>query len=219
MEEQAVILTRRQALRAGAMSAAALAAPAILTGTAAAQTVDVAELMKPGPLGEMALGPENSAVTLVEYASMTCGHCANFHRDTYAKVKEAYIETDKIRFVFREFPLDPLAAAAFMLARCAPEDKYFDVIDVMFAQQRRWAFTDNPLQSLQDFARQIGFTQKSFEACLTNQELLDGVNWVRNRASEKFGVNATPTFFLNGKKLSGGALGFDDMSRLLDAEL
>jgi len=214
-----VSVTRRQALQAGAISAGALLTPGILAGSAMAQSVDIAEFMKPGPLGEKALGPEDAKVVVVEYASMTCGHCANFHKNTFGKVKEKYIDTNKIRFVFREFPLDNVASAAFMLARCAPEDKYFDVIDLMFEEQRNWAFTNNPLQSMMDFSKQIGFTQASFEACLTNQKLLDGVRWVADRGSKMFNVSATPTLFLNGKKLSGGALSFEQMSELLDAEL
>ena len=214
-----MILTRRQALRAGAISTGAFIAPGFISGPAAAQSVDIAELMQPGPLGEKALGPEDAKVVLVEYASMTCGHCANFHKNTYGKMKENYIDTNKIRYLFREFPLDPLASAASMLARCAPEEKFFDVIDLLFAEQRVWAYTDNPVKSLLDFSKQVGFTEKSFETCLTNQALLDGVNWVRERASTKFGVNSTPTFFLNGKMLSGGAMSFDDLSKLLDAEL
>ena len=212
-------MTRRQALHAGAIATGALMASGPLLGPAAAQSVDIAEFMKPGPLGEKSLGPEDAKVVLVEYASMTCGHCATFHKNTFAKIKEKYIDSNKIRFVFREFPLDNIASAAFMLARCAPEDKYFDVIDLMFAEQKTWAYTNNPLQSMMDFSKQIGFTQASFEACLTNQELLDGVRWVADRGSKKFDVSATPTLFLNGKKLSGGAMNFDKMSELLDAEL
>lgn len=212
-------VTRRQTLQAGAISMGALMTSGIISGSALAQDVDIAEFMEPGPLGERALGPEDAKVVIVEYASMTCGHCANFHKNTFSKIKEKYIDSNKIRFVFREFPLDNVASAAFMLARCAPEDKYFEIIDLMFEQQRTWAFTNNPLQSMMDFSKQIGFTQKSFEACLTNQELLDGVRWVADRGSKKFNVRATPTLFLNGKRLSGGALSFDQMSALVDAEL
>ena len=211
--------TRRQLLQSGALAGGALFASTAFGTAVLAQSVDMGELMKPGPLGDKALGPEDAKVTLVEYASMTCGHCANFHNGTFKKVKEEYIDTEKIRFVFREFPLDPLAAAAFMLARCAPEAKYFDVIDSMFENQRQWISSENPVAGLLAFAKQIGFTDQSFEQCLTNQELLDGVNWVRDRAAKDFGVSATPTFFLNGEKLRGGALSFDQLSELLNAEL
>jgi protein-disulfide isomerase len=129
-----VTQTRRQFLKTTALTTAALglasAAPAW------AQSVDEDELLKPGPLGDKILGDENAPVTIVEYASMTCGHCANFHERTWPDLKKDYIETGKVRFIFREFPLDPVASAAFMLARCAPQEKYFDIVDIMFEEQR-----------------------------------------------------------------------------------
>nr|WP_245165236.1 DsbA family protein [Stappia sp. 28M-7] len=168
-----------------------------------AQSVDVEELMKPGALPDKVLGSEDAPLTIVEYASMTCGHCANFHKNTYPHLKKEYVETGKARFVFREFPLDPVASAAFMLARSVPEDKYFEVVDFMFAEQRAWAFTQDPYNSLLNFAKQIGFTQESFEKVLTDQALLDGINATRDRASSQFGVDSTPTFFFNGNKVNG----------------
>lgn len=185
---------------------------------ALAQSVNVDELMKPGPLGEKALGDENAPVTIIEYASMTCGHCASFHKRTWPDLKKEYIETGKVRFVFREFPLDPVAAAAFMLARCAPQDKYFEIVDTLFENQRSWAFTDNPYQSMLDFSKQIGFTQESFEECLTNQGLLDAVNAVKDRGANEFGVNSTPTFFINGERVSG-ALSIEEMGKLIEENL
>jgi protein-disulfide isomerase len=135
-----VSLNRRQLLlRASAgLVAAGTALPAL---PAFAQSVDAAKLLEPGVLPDKVLGDENAPVAVVEYASMTCGHCANFHKEAYPHLKSEYIETGKVRFIFREFPLDPVAAAAFMLARCAPEEKYFDIVDLMFEQQRSWAFT------------------------------------------------------------------------------
>ncbi|WP_299811156.1 DsbA family protein [uncultured Roseibium sp.] len=208
--------TRRQFLKTTALAATALA----LAGTfpAFAQSVDLDELLKPGPLGDKVLGEEDAPVTIVEYASMTCGHCANFHKQTYADMKKDYIDTGKVRFIFREFPLDPVAAAAFMLARCAPADKYFEIVDIMFEQQRSWAFTDNPYQSLLDFSKQIGFTQESFEECLTNQGMLDAVNAVKDRGAAEFGVNSTPTFFINGEKHSG-ALSIDELGKIIEENL
>jgi protein-disulfide isomerase len=179
--------------------------------------VDAAKLLEPGALPDKVLGDETAPVTVVEYASMTCGHCANFHKEGYPHLKSEYIETGKVRFVFREFPLDPVAAAAFMLARCAPEEKYFDVIDLMFEQQRSWAFTQNPYDSLLKFARQIGFTQESFETCLKDQALLDGIYAARDRGKE-FGVNSTPTFFFNGE-MERGALSVEQLDAAISAQL
>lgn len=185
---------------------------------ALAETVDVAKLMEPSPLGEKSLGKEDAPVTIVEYASMTCGHCANFHKNTLPEIKKQYIDTGKVRMIFREFPLDPVSAAGFMLARCAPEEKYFDVMDALFADQRAWAFTNDPYNSMLNFSKQLGFTQESFEACLTNQSLLDGVNAVRDKGGNEFKVDSTPTFFINGEKVSG-ALSFEEMSKIIDKYL
>ncbi|SOC09700.1 DsbA family protein [Stappia indica] len=195
-------LNRRQLILRS--SAGLLLAGTVLPAMPAfAQSVDVEELMKPGTLPDKVLGNEDAPLTIVEYASMTCGHCANFHKNTYPHLKKEYVETGKARFVFREFPLDPVASAAFMLARSVPEDKYFEVVDFMFAEQRAWAFTQDPYNSLLNFAKQIGFTQESFEKVLTDQALLDGINATRDRASSEFGVNSTPTFFFNGNKVNG----------------
>jgi len=211
-----VTVSRRTFLTA--VSGLAVSATMLSTGVAQAQSVNEEELLKPGPLGDKILGAEDAPVTIIEYASMTCGHCANFHNTTYKELKDQYVETGKVRFIFREFPLDPVASAAFMLARCAPEDKYFDVVDIMFEQQRTWAYSDNPYNSLLNFSKQIGFTQESFEQCLTNQGLLDAVNAVRERGANDFGVTSTPTFFINGEKHSG-AMSFEEMSKLIDDQL
>jgi protein-disulfide isomerase len=164
--------------------------------------VSMAELMTPGPLGDNALGSPNAPVTIIEYASMTCPHCAHFHETTYPELKKRYIDTGKVRFIFREFPLDALAAAGSMLARCAGSDKYFPMIETLFAQQRDWV-VQKPLEPMLGIARQAGFTQQSFDECLANQEMLAGIEDTRTRAM-KLGVNSTPTFFINGKIFRGG---------------
>ena len=156
------------------------------------------DLMTAGPLGEKTLGDPNAPVTIIEYASMTCGHCANFHINIYPDLKEQYIDTGKVFFIFREFPLDPLAAGAFMLARCAGETRYFTFINALFELQASWIRTNDPVTALFNIARQAGFTQETFDSCLSNQRLLDGVNWVKDRAANNFNVRSTPTFFVNG---------------------
>ncbi|MBN9280988.1 MAG: DsbA family protein [Hyphomicrobium denitrificans] len=164
--------------------------------------VSVDELMKPSDLADLTLGPADAKVTVVEYASMTCPHCAHFETDVFENFKKKYIDTGKVRFVYREFPLDNLAAAVSMLARCAGGDKTFPLIQTFYAKQADWAFTQgNPVPKLFDIAKQAGFTQESFDKCLTDQKLLDQITAQRTRASDTFGVNATPTFFINGKKL------------------
>ncbi|MFD1695248.1 DsbA family protein [Roseibium aestuarii] len=190
---------------------------AALPGFAFAADVDLEELLKPGPLGDKVMGAEDAPVTIVEYASMTCSHCAHFHKTTWPELKTKYIDTGKVRFMLREFPLDQIAAAGFMLARCAPEEKYYDIVDVMFHDQSSWAFTPDPYNSMLNFSKQIGFTKETFEACLQNQGLLDAINAVRDRGAN-FGVDATPTFFINGEKHSG-ALSIEEISKIIDEKL
>ena len=138
---------------------------------------------------------------------MTCGHCANFHNKVFPALKEKYIDTGKVRFIFREFPLDNLAAAASMLARCAGGDKTFPLISraVRQAGRRGPSCSGDPLPELFKVAKQAGFTQESFDKCLADQKLLEDITAVRTRGTETFGVSSTPTFFINGKKLTGGA--------------
>ena len=175
--------------------------------------ISMAELMTPGPLGDEAIGAANGPVTIVEYASMTCPHCAHFHQTTYPELKKKYVDTGKVRFIFREFPLDQLAAAASMLVRCAGKDKFFPLLEALFAQQSDWV-VQKPLQPLLALAKQAGFTQQTFDECLANQQILNGVEESRNRAANKFGVNSTPTFFINGK-IFRGALTPEELDKQL----
>lgn len=216
------LLTRRATLMAAATTTAfaAIGVPSVWAQSAPQSTgsVDMEKLLEPGSLEEEAMGEEDAPVTIVEYASMTCPHCRDFHETTFPELKKDYIDTGKVRFIFREFPFDPRAAAAFMLARCAPEGKYFPMVDVLFKQQDTWARAESAIPPLLNIAKLAGFTQESFQACLTDQELLDDINAVRERASEDFGVDSTPTFFINGQKYSG-ALTIEQMSAILDPML
>jgi len=198
------LLSRRRLLAATAAGLAALPSIALAQrkGPAPAE-VSVEELMKPGDLPDLVLGKSDSPVTIVEYASMTCGHCANFHNKVFPALKEKYIDSGKVRFIMREFPLDNLAAAASMLARCAGGEKSHALVGVLFEKQEQWAFVrGNPVPNLFEIAKQAGFTQDTFDKCLTDQRLLDQVTAVRTRASEKFQVSSTPTFFINGKRMT-----------------
>jgi len=177
-------------------------------------TVDMAKLLEPGVLPEMFLGKADAKVTIVEYASMTCPHCAHFHETTLPELKTKYIDTGKVRLILREFPFDPRAEAGFMLARCSG-DNYFPMVDVLFRQQLQWAAVDNAKDALLQIARLAGFTQEKFEACLTDQKLLEEVRAVRDRGSKEFGVDSTPTFFINGGRYAG-ALTIEEISALID---
>ena len=182
--------------------------------SAFAQAPSNEELMQAGPLGAKSLGSADAPITMIEYASMTCSHCANFDVKVFPTLKTKYIEPGKLRYMLREFPLDPLAAAGFMLARCSG-DKYYDVIDVLFQTQQKWAFTREPLPQLLAIAKQLGFTQQSFDECLANQQILDGIDAVRQRAAEKFGVNSTPTFFINGT-IHRGEMTLEETEKVLE---
>ena len=181
-------------------STTAAAQQAASSAPTAAATSD---LMQAGPLGDMALGDPKAPNVMIEYASMTCTHCQRFHTEVYPKLKSQYIDTGKVYFIFRDFPLDSLARAAIIIAHCAPKERFFPLVDLMFDHQDQWAFVADPKTALINLVKQAGFTEDSFNACLTNQQLLDGVNWVQDRAEKLFGVGSTPTFFVNGKKLTG----------------
>ena len=168
---------------------------------------DVATLMEEGPLEDIVMGKADAPNTIVEYASMTCPHCANFYNDVFPEVKEKYIDTGKARFVFREFPLDGLAVAASMLARCAGNDRFYPMVDGLFETQETWAVPgEDGKQKLLLIAKQAGFTQEAFDKCLGDKELFEKIVEVRTRGHEKFGVDATPSFFVNGKRLPGATL-------------
>lgn len=189
-------LDRRQLI----LGTSALAATAGFASTGHA-AVDIAALHAPPAEGEMAMGPENAKVVVVEYASASCPHCANFYKETFPALKKDYIDTGKIRFIFREFPHNQPALAAFMVARCAPKEKYFPLIDMFFEQQDTWLAA--PLEGLQKIAQLAGFTKESFDACLKNEEVAKGIIAVRDKAEKEFGVDSIPTFFINGELLKG----------------
>ncbi len=173
------------------------------------------ELMASEALPDVVQGKADAPVTMIEYASMTCTHCAHFHETTYPTLIKNYVDTGKVRFILREFPLDPLATAGFMLARCEGADKRTAVVDLLFDQQKNWAFVDKPLEALEGILKQTGMTKDQFEGCLKDQKLYDQVNEVRDRGAQKFGVSATPTFYVNGQKVSG-ELDPANLAKLLD---
>lgn len=180
----------------------------------ASGTLDMAEVLKEGALPDKVKGSADARVTVVEYASMTCSHCAHFAVNTYPEVEKKYIDTGKVRFILREFPFDPRAEAGFMLARCAG-DNYFPMIDVLFRQQMNWAAAENVKDAMFQLAKLAGFTQESFNACLTDQNLLDQVRAVQKRGAEEFRIDSTPTFIINGKVYKG-AMSIDEFSAVID---
>jgi len=168
---------------------------------------DVAALMEAGALEDIVMGNADAPNTIVEYASMTCPHCAHFYNDVFPELKTKYIDTGKARFVFREFPLDGLAIAASMLARCAGNDRFYPLVDGLFETQETWAVPgEDGKQKLLLIAKQAGFSQDAFDKCLADKELFDKIVEVRRRGNEEFGVDSTPSFFVNGKRLKGVTL-------------
>ncbi|MBI1262615.1 MAG: thioredoxin domain-containing protein [Rhizobiales bacterium] len=177
-----------------------------------------AELMVPGPLGDMTLGDKNAPITVIEYASLTCSHCADFENHTFPKLKENYIDTGKVYYILRDFPFDPIATAAFMLAHCSGADRYFGFIEVLYAEQPNWAFTQTPMDDLKKFARQGGFSSEAFDACMKNEKIFEHVKFNAMRGAKEFGVQSTPTFFINGEKIEG-ALPYEDFDAILKKKL
>ena len=201
-----MIITRRAftaALSLTGLAALAGLSPLRLIAEAMAQTP--ADVAKPVSLPDMALGPADAAVTVTEFASMTCPHCAAFNKDVFPKLKAEYIDTGKIRYVFREFPLDIKAAAGSMLSRCIANgdaQKYFAVTDMLFRSQNDWV-VKNTTETLTRIGKQAGLSQQQVEACLKDQALLDKIAADQKYASDVLKVDSTPTFFINGEKIKG----------------
>ncbi|MEC5321858.1 DsbA family protein [Aurantimonas sp. A3-2-R12] len=186
---------------------------------ASSGSVDVSKLMAEGPLPDIIVGDPEAPVTIVEYASMTCGHCANFHVNSLPQLKKDFIDTGKAKLIIREFPFDPRALAGAMLARCTGDDaKRTAMVDVLLEQQGEWARAENASAALLKFAKLAGMSQDDFTACLNDKELQQKVVETQERGQNEFGVNATPTFFVNGDKYSG-ALGPDEMAAVIESHL
>jgi len=216
-----LIITRRAftaALSLTGLAALVGFSPLRLIQQAMAQSAS--DVAKPVSLPDMALGPANASVTITEYASMTCPHCAAFNEGVFPKIKSEYIDTGKIRYIFREFPLDIKAAAGSMLARCIAKDdggKYFAVIDMLFRQQNDWVMK-NTTETLTRIGKQAGLSQQAVEDCLKDQALLDKIAADQKYANEVLKVDSTPTFFLNGEKIKGET-SFEEFDKRIKALL
>jgi protein-disulfide isomerase len=218
IREPTLIITRRAfttMLSLTGLAALAGLSPLRLISEAMAQAAS--DVAKPVSLPDMALGPKDAAVTITEYASMTCPHCAAFNEQVFPKIKSEYIDTGKVRYVFREFPLDIKAAAGSMLSRCIAKDdapKYFAVTDMLFRQQNDWVMK-NTTETLTRIGKQAGLTQQQVEACLKDQALLDKIAADQKYASDVLKVDSTPTFFINGEKIKGET-SFEDFAKKIN---
>lgn len=174
------------------------------SGTGEKKDPDLAELMAPGPLADISLGKDDAPNTIVEYASMTCPHCAQFHKVVLPELQKKYIDTGQARLILREFPLDGLAVAAFMLARCAGPDRYYPMVGALFDTQQTWALPGGEgKEKLLLIGKQAGFSKETFDQCLADKDLFQKIVDTRTRGNEEFGVDSTPSFFVNGKRLTG----------------
>lgn len=171
------------------------------------------------PIEDEVMGDVNAKVTVIEYASMTCPHCRTFHEEVLPKLQEDYIDTGKVKFILRPFPFDGdrRGEAAFMLAKCAPNDNYYPMIDALFDTQTVWAGKGNPVPELQRLSKLAGMSEEDFKTCLGNQELLTKIVDGRNKAVKDFGVRSTPTIFVNGEKLGDSNL--ETVTKAIDAAL
>jgi protein-disulfide isomerase len=163
---------------------------------------NAASLLAPTPQDRI-LGKPDAPITIVEYASLTCPHCAHFDKDVLPKLKEKWIDSGKAKLILRDFPLDEPAMRAAMVARCAPPDRFYPLVDTLFADQEKWAAAKDYRAALERLAKLGGVSDKDFKTCIADKKLEDQVAQSRLTAAQDLGVDATPTFFVNGKKYDG----------------
>jgi protein-disulfide isomerase len=193
-------MNRRKAVRQLIFAVSLALAPA-----AQAQEPDDAGaklLAAASPLGDRVLGQADAPVVMVEYASATCPHCAEFHTNVLPLIKAEYIDSGKLRFIFREFPLDRAALAASMLARCVPDDKYFATIDLIFRRQSIWMKADRAAELLK-ITQMAGMDKAGFDACLARPELAKAIIESSRQAARDFAIKGTPAIFVNGEMIDG----------------
>ncbi|WP_158815482.1 DsbA family protein [Methylocapsa sp. S129] len=208
-------LSRRHLMRATALlpGLALWSAARAQTAPKPDSTVDMAKALEPGPLPELSIG-DPAGVPVIEYGSATCPHCAHFDRDIWPEFKKSYVDTGKVRFIFREYSRNNLDVGAFMLARCVGDDKAFATIELLFASQDSWAFGGNPLDGLIAALRPTGMSHDKANACLKDQAKADAFAQIVKTADDKFKVSGTPTFIIDGK-IYGGALSLDELNAIL----
>ncbi|MDQ7019189.1 MAG: DsbA family protein [Robiginitomaculum sp.] len=150
---------------------------------------------------DMAMGDPKAPIVVIEYASLTCPHCADFHEEIFPELKKKYIDTGKVRFVFRQFPTPPVpyAVGGEAVARCAGPDKYFDLLDILYAKQRYWVTSNNPRKALMEMAATAGISQADFDACVSDEANIKRIQEVSKLAQEEFKITGTPSFVINGK--------------------
>jgi len=186
--------------------------PALAQSAAPAATIDVK-----AATAERVVGSPNAKITIIEYSSFTCPHCADFHEKTWPRLKADFVDTGQVRMIFRDYPLNGPALAAAMLARCVPAERYEGMSAAIFKSLRVWAANPDPIKGLQQIARLAGMSDATFQACLSNEELKQSVAQSRLTGTEKYKVASTPSFFFNeGKEKIEGAAPYEDFVKVLE---
>lgn len=174
---------------------------------------------KDGPLAEMVMGNANAPVTIIAYESLTCPHCADFEANTLPKLKKAYIDTGKVRFILRDFPFDQVSMRAHMMARCTGKERFFGTVTVLFRTQQNWSRAKSAQQLMDNLARigrLAGLSRADFDACMKNEKLIRFIVRRIEEANKTYGVRSTPTFIINGKRAIIGAQPFERFESAID---
>ncbi|MEQ8193897.1 MAG: DsbA family protein [Rhodospirillales bacterium] len=179
----------------------------------AAALPSVEEAMK-----DRVMGNPDAPVTIIEYSSLTCPHCMAFHRDTLPELKKTYIDTGKVKLIYRDFPFGGLAMAAAMMARCAKPERYFGLLEILFRSQAEWTRGDQPLANLSRIGRLAGMPDSDVQACFQHRDLWQAIKNQAKSAEQKYQINSTPSFVINDRTVSG-ALPFEEFKKIIEAEL
>ncbi len=202
-------MNRRQILAiGGAYVAAAAAGPVLLSAPRARADATVID-------GEdRFLGPAEAPVTIIEYSSLTCPHCASFHKDTLPQIKKLWIDAGKARLVYRHYPLDGLALRAAAVANCMQDERHFGFLDVLFRSQQNWSRSQDPVAALSQLAKLAGMDQSTFDSCISDEKEMEQILARARAGAETFDVQSTPTLIVNGKKVVG-ARTYEDFEKVL----
>ena len=196
----------------------AVALPLVLVIFGFIQPATAGILSTEEALADRILGDENAPLTIIEYSSLGCSHCKAFHQGAFPMVKKEFIDTGKVRMIYRDFPLGARAMAAAMIARCAPEPRYFGMIDLFFTKQEEWSHAEDAMAALTKVAKFGGMTASDVAECLQNQALLDGIRDRAETAKLDHGIAATPSFLLGEEKIEG-ALSAEDFRDVIQKAL
>lgn len=190
-----------------------LAVVVALLATGAARAAE-----DPGYAIDQVMGDPKAPITIVEYASLTCPHCAHFHETTLPKLKQDWIDTGKAKLIYRDFPTAPagLSVGASMIAHCAGPDRYFGVLALLFRSQDKWAGAKDPLAEIKRQVKFAGISDEKVDACLKDQQLANAIQARAQDANKKFGIDGTPTIMVDGKVVPGGAVSYETLEDVLN---